>query len=78
MNNSNHVEAINQDRRRLLGTVALGIFVAGAASLVPTQLIAALADEGIRPFRVNIPEEQLARSPPAHQRHALAGPGNRQ
>ena len=53
-------EAIDQDRRRLLGTAAMGIAAAGAASLLPSQLAAAPAGDAIRPFRVNIPEAALA------------------
>jgi pimeloyl-ACP methyl ester carboxylesterase len=52
-------EQINQDRRRLLGTVATGIAFTAIASVLPSPLMAALADEGIRPFRVDIPQEQL-------------------
>jgi pimeloyl-ACP methyl ester carboxylesterase len=37
----------------------MGIAVAGAASLLPSQLAAAPADDAIRPFHVNVPEEQL-------------------
>jgi pimeloyl-ACP methyl ester carboxylesterase len=48
------------DRRRLMGMTAMGIVAAGAASLFPSQVAAALAGDAIRPFRVNIPEEQLA------------------
>ena len=55
----NTTEAINQDRRRLLSTVAASFAVASAASLLPSQLVAAPADDAIRPFRVNIPEAQL-------------------
>ncbi|MGH6754982.1 MAG: epoxide hydrolase family protein, partial [Bradyrhizobium sp.] len=53
-------EAIDQDRRRLLGTVAVGIAAAGAASLLPSQLAAAAAGDAIRPFTVKIPEEEVA------------------
>jgi pimeloyl-ACP methyl ester carboxylesterase len=60
MISSSHAEAIDHDRRRLLGTVALAIVAAGAASLLPSQLAAQGARDAIRPFRVNIPEEQLA------------------
>ena len=53
-------ETIDLDRRRLLGTAAMGIAVAGATSLLPSQLTAAPADDAIRPFpSVNIPEEAL-------------------
>ncbi|QDW37803.1 alpha/beta fold hydrolase [Bradyrhizobium sp. KBS0727] len=53
-------EIINEDRRRLLSAAALGVVVGGVASLLPTRLTAATIDEGIRPFRVSVPEEQLA------------------
>jgi pimeloyl-ACP methyl ester carboxylesterase len=53
-------EVINQDRRRLLSTVAKGLAVASAASLFPLQLVPAYASDAIRPFRINVPEEQLA------------------
>jgi len=56
----NTTEAINQDRRRLLSTAAASIAVASAASLLPSQLIAAPAGEAIRPFRIDIPEARLA------------------
>ena len=53
-------ETIDLDRRRLLGTAATGIAVAGAAGLLPSPLTAAPADDAIRPFRsVNVPEEAL-------------------
>jgi Epoxide hydrolase N terminus len=52
-------ETIDQDRRRLLGTATMGIAVAAAASLLPSQLAASTGD-AIRPFRVvDVPEEQL-------------------
>jgi pimeloyl-ACP methyl ester carboxylesterase len=52
-------EEIDHDRRRLLGTAAMGIAVVGAAGLFPSQLAAVSADNGIRPFRVDVPDEQL-------------------
>jgi hypothetical protein len=52
-------ENINKDRRRLLGTAAMSIAVAGAASLLPAHLAAATQGDAIRPFTINIPEEQL-------------------
>lgn len=52
-------EAINQDRRRLLGMTALGLVVASAASLLPSPLAAASAGDVVRPFRVDIPEQRL-------------------
>jgi pimeloyl-ACP methyl ester carboxylesterase len=50
-------EEINRDRRRLLGAAAMGTAAAGATSLFP--LHAAAAEDTIRLFRVDIPEEQL-------------------
>jgi pimeloyl-ACP methyl ester carboxylesterase len=52
-------EDINKDRRRLLGTAAMSIAVAGVASLLPAHLATAAQGDAIRPFRINVPEEQL-------------------
>src|SRR5262245_6391187 len=51
---------INDDRRRLLTTTAVGIVVAGAACLLPSKLAAETAGDAIRPFRLNVPEGDLA------------------
>jgi pimeloyl-ACP methyl ester carboxylesterase len=56
MNTSN---AIDDGRRRFLGTVVKGLVFAGTASLNPIGPAAARADSVIRPFRVSVPEEQL-------------------
>jgi pimeloyl-ACP methyl ester carboxylesterase len=60
MNANITTEVIDQDRRGLLGAAAMGIVVAGAASLLPSSLAAAPTNGVIRPFRVDVPEEQLA------------------
>jgi pimeloyl-ACP methyl ester carboxylesterase len=52
-------ETIDHNRRRLLGMTALGIAAASVGSLLPSQLAAAPAGDGIRPFRVDVPDEQL-------------------
>ncbi|MGY3489559.1 pimeloyl-ACP methyl ester carboxylesterase [Bradyrhizobium sp. USDA 4011] len=53
-------EIIDPRRRRLLGTVAMGIAAVGAASVLPQGIRpAAAAGEAIRPFRIDVPEEQL-------------------
>jgi pimeloyl-ACP methyl ester carboxylesterase len=54
-----NAEAINRDRRQLLGAAAAGIAVAGTASLFPARGAAAATSEAIRPFRINIPEKDL-------------------
>jgi pimeloyl-ACP methyl ester carboxylesterase len=52
-------EAINHDRRRLLGTAAMTLGAASALSLLPAPLAAAVDGTAIRPFRVNIPEPAI-------------------
>jgi pimeloyl-ACP methyl ester carboxylesterase len=47
-------------RRELLSTAATGIAAVGAASLFPAYPASAATRDGIRPFRVNVPEEELA------------------
>jgi len=59
MNTTKTYEDINHRRRRLLNTAAMGIAVAGAARLLPSQLVAAAAADAVRPFRVEVPDEQL-------------------
>src|SRR5271166_4768020 len=59
MDMSRTAEVIDQDRRRILGTATMGIAVAGAASLLPSQLAATPAGDAIRPFRIDVPEKTL-------------------
>jgi pimeloyl-ACP methyl ester carboxylesterase len=56
MRESEASEKINRDRRRLLGAAAVGAAAAGAAGLFPVY---ATAEDTMRMFRVDIPEEQL-------------------
>jgi pimeloyl-ACP methyl ester carboxylesterase len=59
MNASIINEAVDQDRRRLLGFAVAGL-AASAVNVIPSQLVAATHPrDAIRPFRVNIPEAQL-------------------
>src|SRR5262245_6498002 len=51
-------EIIDQDRRQLLSSAAMAIAAAGAASLLRVYPALA-ANDAIRPFRVDVPEEQL-------------------
>jgi pimeloyl-ACP methyl ester carboxylesterase len=51
--------AIDRDRRWLLGMATIAIAVAIAANLLPSQLAAAPGGDAIRPFRINVPDEQL-------------------
>jgi pimeloyl-ACP methyl ester carboxylesterase len=73
-------EAIDEDRRRLLGTATIGVVAAGATSLLPTLVESALAQpsnqgdsqmaanaDAIRSFSINFPEEVLV---DLHQRIA--------
>jgi hypothetical protein len=52
-------ETFDQDRRRLLAASLMGAVVTSAATLLPSQLEAAPQDDMIRPFRADVPEEQL-------------------
>src|SRR5580700_11494986 len=53
-----HSEAIDQNRRKFLGTAGAGILAAAGAASLPSAASATTAD-AIRPFRIDIPEEQL-------------------
>jgi pimeloyl-ACP methyl ester carboxylesterase len=52
-------EVIDQDRRQLLTTAAMGILAAGAASLFPLRPAPAATNDAIRPFHIDIPEADL-------------------
>ena len=52
-------EVIDRVRRRLLSTAAMGIAAAGAASLFPRSPASAAATDAIRPFRIDVPEQDL-------------------
>jgi pimeloyl-ACP methyl ester carboxylesterase len=52
-------EFVDQDRRRLLTAIAIGMAAAGAASLSPFYPASGATSEAIRPFRVDVPEEDL-------------------
>ena len=51
-------EPVSLDRRRLLGTTAAGIVTVGFAGVMSSPLMA--ASDAVRPFQVNVPEEDLA------------------
>jgi pimeloyl-ACP methyl ester carboxylesterase len=59
MNAQSGVDLIDPDRRQLLNTAAMGIVVAGMASLLPIHPAAGGPSNAIRPFRVNIADEEL-------------------
>ena len=59
MSTSCNCEMIDQSRRSLLGTAAMGIAAAVATSLVPAHRASAATDHAIRPFRIDVPEEDL-------------------
>jgi pimeloyl-ACP methyl ester carboxylesterase len=52
-------EVVDQDRRELLSAAALGIAVAAAASLFPVDPAPAATSDAVRPFRIDVPEEDL-------------------
>jgi pimeloyl-ACP methyl ester carboxylesterase len=52
-------EVVDQSRRQLLSTAAMGIAAAAAVGLFPPHTASAATSDAIRPFRVNIPEEDL-------------------
>jgi hypothetical protein len=53
-------KAINQNRRQLLSAAAMGIAAMGTASLFHAYPTSAAMTDAIRPFRIDIPEEDLA------------------
>jgi pimeloyl-ACP methyl ester carboxylesterase len=59
MSTSHNSEVIDRDRRLLLRSAAMGIVVVGTASLFPVRSGYAEEENGIRPFRVDFPEEEL-------------------
>jgi pimeloyl-ACP methyl ester carboxylesterase len=59
MDTIRNTENIDHYRRRLLAMGSMGIAATGAASLLPTQLAAAPGDNAIRPFRVEVSQEQI-------------------
>ena len=61
--------SLSPTRRELLAATA----AAGALSLLPQTLRAAGGDS-IRPFSVNIPQDEIDRASPAHRGDALARP----
>src|SRR6476620_1223612 len=59
MNTNKTSEEINRDRRHFVETAAVGIAAAGSFGLLPKGTAVAAEGDAIRPFRVNVPEEQL-------------------
>ncbi len=59
MDTIRRTEDIDHHRRRLLTTAAMGIAAAGATALLSPPLVAGPTADGIGPFRVDVPEEQL-------------------
>ena len=62
-------EVIDQDRRQILGTAAMGMAVAGTISLFHAGVALAEVSSGIRPFHVKFPEESPSISANASTPH---------
>jgi pimeloyl-ACP methyl ester carboxylesterase len=54
------LDVVNLDRRRLLVTAAMGLAATATASLFPARPAQAAERGAIRPFRIDIPEQDLA------------------
>ncbi len=59
MTTQTQADMMNPDRRQLLGQAAMGAVAASMASLFPARPVKAAASGAIRPFHVNVPEEDL-------------------
>ncbi|CCD91010.1 conserved hypothetical protein [Bradyrhizobium sp. ORS 375] len=59
MSTQMRADVLNPDRRQLLGHAAMGAIAAGMASLPPFDQARAAASHAIRPFRVDVSEEDL-------------------
>ncbi|MGA7431572.1 MAG: epoxide hydrolase family protein [Xanthobacteraceae bacterium] len=53
-------EVVDQDRRQLLTAAATVAAAVGSVNLLPTKALAANDAEAIRPFTINVPQDQLA------------------
>ncbi|MBR1141206.1 MULTISPECIES: epoxide hydrolase family protein [Bradyrhizobium] len=54
-----HVDTFNPDRRQLLGQAALTALAAGVSSLPSLSPAKAVASDAIRPFHVDVPQDDL-------------------
>ena len=52
-------EVVDQDRRQLLTAAATVAAAVGSVNLLPTKALAANDAEAIRPFTINVPQDQL-------------------
>jgi pimeloyl-ACP methyl ester carboxylesterase len=59
MNTHTDVNFVTPDRRQFLNTAAMGVVAAGMSSLLPLHPTQAATSGAIRPFRVDVPEEEL-------------------
>jgi pimeloyl-ACP methyl ester carboxylesterase len=59
MDTINTLDDFSHDRRRMLGTAAMGIAVASAASLLPMRSSAAAEASAIRPFHISVSNATL-------------------
>ncbi|WJR80368.1 epoxide hydrolase family protein [Bradyrhizobium sp. NP1] len=59
MRSQSSSDVVDRNRRQLLSTAAMGIAAAGAASLFPLGSAPAATGDAIRPFRINVPADDL-------------------
>jgi pimeloyl-ACP methyl ester carboxylesterase len=54
------LDVVNPERRKLLTTAAMGLAAAATANLLPMRPAPAAERDAIRPFRIDVPEQDLA------------------
>ncbi|MDF2995240.1 MAG: hydrolase [Xanthobacteraceae bacterium] len=59
MHTNDATDAVDRDRRKVLGAATLGVAAAGIAAILPWRSAAAVTYEDIRPSRVQFPDEML-------------------
>ena len=69
---------IDHGRRRFVEVAAISAAAAATLSFLPKHAAAATENSAIRPFRINVSEDQLVDLRRRIARHAMARPGDGQ